>query len=384
VDTLTFTSRSRQVWRTFGASLGHALVGPHVVDLEVTHHCNLHCVFCESHGSLQAAPVTERRTYVGGRQTMDLPTIRRLAGELARAGVDLVELSGKGDPLAHPDRIEIVRAIKGTGMACSMVTNATLAPPGLASELVELGLDRVNVSLNAGTGEIYQRINGCNLWDKAVSFLQDVLSHRRAAGHRRPWVRVSHVVCRDNLDDFDNMVQICLDLGVDEVVLTVMGELRETVHLRLTPEDVTRLLAGVPKWQTRLDQAGIVHNLSEFSTDLPIRSGEAKTQENPLQRTVPCYVGWFFCVIGPDGVVVPCCYCEEEILGNIHEQSFAKIWHGATYRRFRGNSLALPRTGRPICRECFTTCNKAAENLRIFKRSRPYRRDPTPVPSATA
>jgi len=376
----TFTSRARQVRRILGAALGRSLVGPQVVSLEVTHHCNLRCVFCESHGSLQPAPVTAYRTYAGGRKTMDLPTVRRLAGELKQAGVDLVELSGKGDPIAHPDPTGVVRAIKGTGLGCALVTNATLASPDFAPTLVETQLDRLTVSLNAGTRETYRRINGSDLWEKATTFLKEVLDRRRAAGRRRPWVRASHVVCRDNLDDFDGMAQICLDLGVDEIVWNVMGELPETDHLRLRPGDMARLLARIPPWRSRLDQAGIVHNFAEFSTHLPIRSGAGKIQSNPLQREIPCYEGWVFCVIGPDGVVVPCCYCEEEILGNIHEQSFAQIWHGARYRSYRQDSLAMPRTGRPICKECFTTCNKAAQNLRIHRRSHPYHRSPQPAP----
>ncbi len=383
MDRFKFTSRSRQARRMLGAALGRPLVGPQVVSLEVTHHCNLRCVFCESHGRLQPAPVTAWRTYAGGRKTMDLPTIRRLARELAQAGVDLVELSGKGDPIAHPNPSEIVRAIKGTGMACAMVTNATLAGSDFAPTLVETKLDRLTVSLNAGTRETYRLINGSDLWDKAIAFLKDVLERRRAAGQQRPWVRASHVVCRDNLDDFDGMAQTCLDLGVDEIVWNVMGELPETAHLRLTPEDMARLLAGVPQWQSRLDRAGIIHNFAEFTTHLPLRSGQGRVQSNPLQRKIPCYEGWVFCVIGPDGVVVPCCYCEEEVLGNIHEQSFAEIWYGSRYRQYRRNSLAMPRTGRPICKECFTTCNKAAQNLRIYRRTRPGRRAPRLEPEHT-
>ena len=146
-----FASRRSDAGRMLGALFGHPLVGPRAVSLEVTHHCNLRCLFCESHGSLQRAPITSRREYSGGRRTMDLPTIRRLARELAREGVDLVQLSGKGDPIAHPDMTEIIRVIKGAGLGCALVTNATLAAPDLASELVEARLDRLTVSINRCT-----------------------------------------------------------------------------------------------------------------------------------------------------------------------------------------------------------------------------------------
>ncbi|HVP15097.1 MAG TPA: hypothetical protein VMS88_06110, partial [Terriglobales bacterium] len=68
-------TRVRRARRLLGVLAGRPLLGPQTVSLEVTHHCNLRCSFCESHGSLQPAPVTARRSYVGGRTTMDLDTV---------------------------------------------------------------------------------------------------------------------------------------------------------------------------------------------------------------------------------------------------------------------------------------------------------------------
>jgi hypothetical protein len=70
--------------------------------------------------------------------------------------------------------------------------------------------------------------------------------------------------------------------------------------------------------------------------------------------------------------VTPCCHCEETILGNIAERSFADIWRGALYNDFRSACRSMPRTGQGICHECFTTCNMAADNLRIHRRVHPF------------
>ena len=102
------SSRTRRFRRHLGVAVRRPLVGPQIVTLETTHHCNLQCSFCESHGSLQKAPITATRTYVQGKRTMGLETIEKLARELAEVGTDLVELSGKGDPIAHPQLTEAV------------------------------------------------------------------------------------------------------------------------------------------------------------------------------------------------------------------------------------------------------------------------------------
>lgn len=84
-----------------------------------------------------------------------------------------------------------------------------------------------------------------------------------------------------------------------------------------------------------------------------------------------------FAVIGPDGQVAPCCYCEEKVLGNVNEKSFGEIWFGEEYAAFRKASLEMPKTGRWICKECFTSCNRAVENQRIHNRINPLKKVPT-------
>ncbi len=379
-----FNSKTQRARRMLGIVVGRPLVGPQVVSLEITHHCNLRCVFCESHGSMQALPITARRTYEGERRSMDLETIEKLAADLARLGTDMVELSGKGDPIAHPQLTQIVRILKGAGLGCALVTNGTLAKPDLAPTLVERRLDRLNVSLNAGCREVYSKVNGKDLWDRAVSFLTDVLDRRKAAGGGPPWVRVSHVLCKSNMADIENMVRFCSDLRVDEVVWYIMSELPETGHLLLDDRDASEILDQIPRWSRMFEEAGVAHDLDKLARELPHRSSSGEMQENPLQRRLPCYEGWMFCVIQPDGVVLPCCYCEEEKLGNIFDSGFEAIWFGHLYREYRRRSIEMPKTGRWICSECFTTCNRATENQRIHNRVHPFRRVSVEAPRSAA
>jgi radical SAM protein with 4Fe4S-binding SPASM domain len=341
--------------------------------LEITHHCNLQCSFCESHGSLQSTPITDRRTYVGGRRTMSIETVAALCNSLAKMRVCRLELSGKGEPMAHPEFDEVIRIIKRAGLICSVVTNGTLAKPGLAASLVEARLDRLNVSLNAATREVHKRITGTDVWEPTIGFLREVIERRRASGSAEPWARVSYVLCRDNVEDVGRMVDLGCELRLNDISWAVMGELPETAHLQLDEDDISRLLAAIPDYCRRLDAAGVRHNLPRLASELRLRAGPSREQENPLQRRLPCYDGWMFTVIGPDGTVVPCCPCENVRLGNINEESFSEVWHGERYRDFRRRSLAMPRTGKPVCWECFTTCNRAEDNARIHRWLGPLR-----------
>lgn len=358
----------RSALRYAGAATGRAFVGPRIVGLEVTHFCNLACGFCETHGRFMAAPITKRRKYVGERRTMELDTIVKLGRSLNRLGAEWVELSGKGDPIVHPELPEIVRILKRAGLRCSMFTNGTVKRPGLVSALVDTGLDRLNLSLNAATRDVFAKVTGKDLFNNAIEFTQEVLDKRRAAKQTEPWVRLTFVVCKDNVADVAEAVDLCIRMGVNEGGWCVMGELSETSTIQLERSEVDWLLERVPGWAARLEAAGVVHDLKAFAEDLQTRIGLGPQQENPLQRSLPCYEGWNHTVISPDGTVQPCCYCENEKLGNIVEQDFVQVWQGEAYQDFRRRSLEMPKTGRAICRECFTSCNRGHENRRIDDR----------------
>lgn len=359
--------------RLLGMATGRPLVGPRLVGLEITHNCNLTCGFCESHSHLLAAPIIKTRAYAGGRRAMDLATVERLCRSLARLGTGWVELSGKGDPIVHPKLPEIIRAIKRSGLSCSMFTTGSVPRSDLAATIVECGLDRLNLSLNAASREVWGRVAGKDLWDKTLAFLTEVLERRRSAGSKRPWVRVSYVVCKENVEDVARSVDLLCELGVDEGGWCVMGELPATVSLQLEPGEVAGLQAGIPGWSRQLDAAGIVHDLKGLAEDLPLRIGTRGQQENPMQRSLPCYEGWMHAVIAPDGDVAPCCYCEGTKLGNIVEQDFAEIWNGARYVELRRRMLAMAQTQQPICWECYTTCNRAQQNRDVHERLGPLR-----------
>jgi len=140
------------------------------------------------------------------------------------------------------------------------------------------------------------------------------------------------------------------------------------VQLQLEERDVERLLAGIPGWAKTLEAAGIVHDLRGLAEELPLRVGVGGKQENPMQRDLPCYEGWMHAVIGPDGDVAPCCYCEGQNLGNVVEQDFADIWNGPRYVDLRRRMHAMAQTQTPICPECYTTCNRALANRQVHER----------------
>src|SRR5258708_17452295 len=129
------SARVQGALRLLGMGTGEPIVGPRVAGLEITHHCNLQCGFCETHGRFMEKPVTQTRTYVGGRRAMELDTVKQLAVSLAKVGIGWVELSGKGDPVVHPKLPEIVLVLREQGIDVSIFTTVTMPRPHLPHTL---------------------------------------------------------------------------------------------------------------------------------------------------------------------------------------------------------------------------------------------------------
>lgn len=118
--------------------------------ISVTERCNLNCFYCHREGC------------PSGSREMGAGEIGEIVGLAKGFGMRKIKLTG-GEPLLREDIVEIVTAVTAQGMReVSMTTNGTLLA-GVAGELAEAGLDRINVSLDTLDGATYKRITGKGL-----------------------------------------------------------------------------------------------------------------------------------------------------------------------------------------------------------------------------
>ncbi|MHA7132390.1 GTP 3',8-cyclase MoaA [Oerskovia turbata] len=111
----------------------------HDLRISVTEKCSLRCTYCMPAEGLPAIP----------RDDLLTPAeIGRLVGIGYRLGLRDVRFTG-GEPLMRPDLAEIVRRARAAapGVRISMTTNA-IGLDKRIDELVDAGLDRVNISLD--------------------------------------------------------------------------------------------------------------------------------------------------------------------------------------------------------------------------------------------
>jgi cyclic pyranopterin phosphate synthase len=127
--------------------------------VSLTPKCNLSCIYCHREGE------------VSPKDQLSVAELAEILRVAAKFEIRSVKFTG-GEPLLRPDLLEIIRSVP-PGMESSLTTNGTLLA-GLAFDLKEAGLRRVNVSLDSLNPATYKKITGSDL-------LSDVLEGISAA-----------------------------------------------------------------------------------------------------------------------------------------------------------------------------------------------------------
>lgn len=118
--------------------------------ISITDRCNLRCRYCMPEG-IEQVPMSDILTY---------EEIIRVCHAAARAGIRKLKITG-GEPLVRlgcPELIGKLKKITGIEQV-TMTTNGVLLAE-LLPELLDNGLDAVNISLDTMNRDIYRQITG--------------------------------------------------------------------------------------------------------------------------------------------------------------------------------------------------------------------------------
>jgi radical SAM protein len=170
---------------------------PYLVIWETTRACDLACLHC------RAEAVTWR-----SRLELSTAEAKRMMDDVRRFGRPLFVLTG-GDPLKRPDVVELVQYGASIGLRMAMTPSGTpLMTADVLQQLKDAGLARLAVSLDGSTAAIHDAFRGvAGSFDWTIRMLRTA----RALGLT---TQVNTTVSRYNIDDFDALCALMVDLGI--------------------------------------------------------------------------------------------------------------------------------------------------------------------------
>jgi GTP 3',8-cyclase len=184
--------------------------------VSVTDRCDFRCVYC----------MAEDMTFLPKKEILSLEELDRVCSAFVRQGVRKLRMTG-GEPLVRRDIMKLFRSLSrhlesGALDELTVTTNGSQLAR-FAHELVDIGVKRVNVSLDTLDAGKFQSITR---WGK----LDKVLEGLAAAKDAGLQVKINAVALKGvNDDEVDRLVAWCGDEGYDLTFIEVMpmGEIGE-------------------------------------------------------------------------------------------------------------------------------------------------------------
>lgn len=195
----------------------------------ITFGCNLNCWYCLSRSG----------TPHKNEKTPDelLPIFEAFA----KAGVKQIGISG-GEPFLVYDRTKrAVEILSDLGMRVRVFTNGTVTQYGMIEGLINAGVSGFHVSVD-GNKPHHDAVRGDGAW---IAAIKTIFEMKRFGTH----VRTVSVLTPENLPDAEDMVELLLAMGVDEIFLKTVNtsigradgkensvDMRSLKHLLIHPQ----------------------------------------------------------------------------------------------------------------------------------------------------
>ncbi|UCG38750.1 MAG: radical SAM protein [bacterium] len=322
--------------------------GPWTVQIDLTNRCNNDCIACWCN-----SPLLGDKGMPSGIRDATLPYERlvTIVDELSALGVRSIYFTGGGEPFMHPRILDLISYIKGKGIHLDMSTNFTLVDRATAEELVRLELDHMNLSLWAGSREVYAKQHP-NKSEETFDRMTEVIRHinelKRRRGQTVPGLGMYNVINVHNYQDIHNMLEFAFRHRMDHVHFTHVDTVPDRTEVlaldRARLEELAAMAREVPRLTGELGaRFGHRLHLIGFETFLrrTLSSGapEANYDTDLLAVMPSCYAGWSFARILANGEINSCLKSFKIPVGNIHEDSFTRIWFGERQAEFRDHTI---------------------------------------------
>lgn len=232
----------------------------------------------------------------------------------------------QGEPYLHPEFYNFVRHASGKGVYTATSTNGHYLTPENADKTVRSGLDRLIISIDGTSQDVYQQYRvGGNL-SKVLEGTRNLVEAKKKLDSKTPFIIFQFLVVKPNEHQIQEVKSLAKELGVDTVKFKTAQIYNYQQGSPLIPEN-----ENFSRYKPQPDGSYILKD--------KIKDGCRRMWENPV-------VTW-------DGKIVPCCFDKDaqHQLGSVQENTFREIWNSSSYKNFR-NKVFKSRKEIDICRNC--------------------------------
>ena len=346
---------------TNGLRLHRSITSLARIYVEPTNLCNLICRTCirnaweEPLGRMSKATFT--RIIEGARHLEPAPTIF---------------FGGLGEPLFHPQIVEMVAEAKQAGCRVELITNGTLLEAPISQNLVEAGLDLLWVSIDGANPDSYADVRIGAALPQIIKNVEIFHTLRRTIDDQKPYIGIAFVAMKRNIGELPAVLRLATRLRASRIIISnVLPYTEELCGQVLYSRVLDEITYKPSPWVPSLDLPRIDTNEDTREAIHYIRRGGYNLSYNgdivgrgvdrcPFIERGATAIAW-------DGSLSPCLplmhghdsFIDEHprhsrrcAIGNLAEHSLNELWELPDYLSFRRRVQEFNYSPCTICGGC--------------------------------
>ncbi len=285
---------------------------PYTVAIDPSNLCNFKCNFC----AIQSK--SEKLNFK--KQFMDKKLFFKIIDDLTEFPEQLkvLRINGQGEPLLNPDLPEMIQYAKDKHVAefVEIITNGSRLNPELSKRLIDSGIDRIRISIEALDADGYYDIAGAKI--NFDNFVNNIKYLHDISGNCEIYCKIVDVAVPTDSDKqkFYNLFgDICDRIFIDNVI---------------------------PLWS----------DFEEIKDNMVI--GEKGVHGQKVQNVMVCPYSFYSLIVNSDGEVTACCadWKRKLVFGDLNNDKLTDIWRGEKLRNFWIEMLKGNKNSYEMCCKC--------------------------------
>ncbi|KLI55189.1 radical SAM protein [Brachyspira hyodysenteriae] len=297
---------------------------PFIIFIDPSDKCNFKCKFCPT-GNIELMQNTSGRNF----GSMDFNLYKKIIDDLQQfeGKVKVIRLYKDGEPLLNKHFAEMVEYAKKSDKVnrVDTTTNASLLNKDLSLQIINAGLDRINISIEGMNSQQYLDFSKANVnFEKLVENITFFYENRKQC---EMIVKINgDIISEEQKQEFYN----------------IFGEIADGVNIE-----------------------SVMSCWPEFELDGISVNMERGIYGQEIKEVMVCPYVFYSMSINSTGIA-SACYLDWErklIIGDVNKESVKTIWNSKEINDLRKLFLRKERKSHPICKNCGQLTHGMPDNI---------------------
>lgn len=288
---------------------------PFTLSYEPTTKCNLGCPECPS----------GLKSFTRPTGNANLEEYEKIITQFKEYGIFLY-LYFQGEPFIHKDFGEMIALAKKNKLYTVTSTNAHYLTPNKCEEIIHSGLDRLLISIDGTTQEVYEQYRKEGTLSKVIEGSKNMVAAKQKLNVQHPELIFQMLVVRPNEHQVNDVYRLAKEIGIDKVVLKTAQ-----VYDYKNGNELIPTIDKYARYKQNSDGEWVIKNKLDNQ----------------------CWKMWHSAVSTWDGDMLPCCFDKDAnyAMGNLLQTDLHDVWENSKYNQFR-HLILHSRSKIDICQNC--------------------------------